>query len=113
MDMQLATRLLQERKRLNLSQTEFAAAGGVVLRTYVNYEKGHPVPDASFLQGIQKTGADVLYILTGEKSSMVGNSPSDASLALQSLIGALKEGVASGRISLAQIQAIDGLIRSL
>lgn len=125
MNIQLAERLLEERKRLRLNQTEFAAAGGVVLRTYVNYEKkGHPLPDVNFLQGIHNAGADVMYILTGVRQGMSAGTEllmqettapyvTEMNRAATSLQSALRDSLSSGRLSVPQLQALELLIRSI
>ncbi|MBF0583082.1 MAG: XRE family transcriptional regulator [Magnetococcales bacterium] len=68
MDDFFGERIQEERKRLKLSQTEFASAGGVVLNTQFTYEKNKRIPDAKYLAAIAKAGADVTYILTGVRS---------------------------------------------
>lgn len=65
----ISLRLSAERKRLSLTQDEFAAAGKVSKRTYCNYESGSRNCDSDFLAGIAKIGADVQFILTGVYSS--------------------------------------------
>lgn len=65
----ISLRLGAERKRLSLTQDEFAAAGRVSKRTYCNYESGNRTCDANFLAGVAKIGADVQFILTGIYSS--------------------------------------------
>lgn len=60
-------RLREERNKLNLSQTDFAALGGVRKQAQINYESGKRVPDANYLMNISVAGADILYILTGEQ----------------------------------------------
>lgn len=65
----ISLRLGAERKRLSLTQDEFATAGRVSKRTYCNYEAGSRTCDADFLAGIAKIGADVQFILTGIYSS--------------------------------------------
>lgn len=65
MKVQIAERLLNERKRLGLNQGEMAAKGGVAIRTYANYESGDRTPDAECLANLSQAGADVLYIVTG------------------------------------------------
>jgi transcriptional regulator with XRE-family HTH domain len=60
-------RLRLERERLGLSQEEFAKAGGVGRQSQVRFESGERSPDADYLAGIAKAGADVLYIVTGSK----------------------------------------------
>lgn len=60
-------RLRDERKRLGLNQTELAALAGVQKGAQVNYEAGKRAPDADYLIAIAAAGANVLYILTGER----------------------------------------------
>ncbi len=60
-------RLREERERLGLSQEKFGAIGGVLKRAQINYEKGERHPDSAYLAAIAAAGADVLYVLTGER----------------------------------------------
>jgi len=57
-------------------QAAFGDLGGVGKQSQTNYESGKRLPDADYLSAIAKAGADVLYILTGERSlaSMPGPS---------------------------------------
>ena len=66
-----------------------AAAGGIAKRTYCNYEVEPPndmarEPSAGFLSAIAPFGADVLYILTGQRpagaASTAGISHREAAL---------------------------------
>jgi transcriptional regulator with XRE-family HTH domain len=59
-------RLREERERLGLSQTAFAAIGLVSKGSQILYEKGKPCP-SNYLSAIAAHGADVLYILTGRR----------------------------------------------
>ena len=59
-------RLADERRRQGLNQTDFAALGGVTVKTQVLYEKSERVPDANYLAAVARHGVDVLYVLTGE-----------------------------------------------
>lgn len=61
--------LLEERKRLGLNQDQMAGVGCVAKRTYCNYEADDRVPDAAFLAALVKAGADVNYILTGQRDT--------------------------------------------
>ncbi|PHM36182.1 transcriptional regulator [Xenorhabdus mauleonii] len=61
-------RIKEERKKLGLTQVQFASVGGVQPTTQVNYEKGLRTPDAAYLEKIAMAGCDVLYILTGNRS---------------------------------------------
>jgi len=56
-------RLREERKRLGLSQTEFAKAVGVHLNTQSRYEKGEREPDTAYLSALAGIGVDVGYIM--------------------------------------------------
>lgn len=61
----------EERERLGHTQDAFAAVAAVGKRALIHYEKGERSPDAAFLAAIAGAGADVLYILTGERSQAV------------------------------------------
>ena len=74
----IGARLLEERTRMGMNQTEVAARGGVGKATQINYEKGERIPDASYLQAIADEGADVLYIVTGKRGSASEGTLSEA-----------------------------------
>lgn len=65
--MQISDRLRQERERLGHTQTEMAKVCGVAFRTYCDYEAGKTEPKASFFSAMSQAGADVMYIITGNK----------------------------------------------
>lgn len=67
--MSISERLREERVRLGLNQVEFGALGGVKKLAQINYEKGERVPDGSYLAAVAAAGADVLYILTGQRAN--------------------------------------------
>lgn len=69
-----SSRLRDERRRLNVSQEEFAALGGVKKGAQFNYENGSRSPDAEYLQAIANAGVDVQFLLTGSAS---GNELTD------------------------------------
>lgn len=64
----IGTRLKEERERLGMSQTAFGEAGGVKKNAQINYERDERKPDAGYLSAIAAMGADVLYIVTGQRS---------------------------------------------
>jgi len=76
--MNINFRLIEERNRLGMTQESFGAAGGVLKRAVAHYEKGSRVPDASFLDGIAKAGADVQYVITGQRSAAPPSGPAPA-----------------------------------
>lgn len=63
----LGERLKEVRGNLGLSQTDFAAIGGVQKRAQINYEQDQRAPDAGYLKAIADHGVDVRYIVTGER----------------------------------------------
>jgi transcriptional regulator with XRE-family HTH domain len=65
----IGKRLKEERERLGFSQEEFAVHAGVTRSPYTSWEAGKTSPTAVQLAAIAAAGADVLYILTGERSS--------------------------------------------
>lgn len=79
---EIGGRLREERERLQLSQEEFGAVGGVARNAQSNYEKGKRMPDAAYLAAIARNGADVLYIVTGTRTdtSATAMSPDEARL---------------------------------
>ena len=66
----LHERLKEERIRLGLTQADFAGKGGVLRRAQVHYESGERCPDGHYFAKIAAAGADVHYILTGNKSKI-------------------------------------------
>jgi transcriptional regulator with XRE-family HTH domain len=64
----IGERLREERERLGMNQTQFAALGEVSKRAQITYEKGESTPDAAYLNAMAKVGADVQYIVTGVRS---------------------------------------------
>lgn len=73
----IGERLREVRAAMGKSQTEFAdiaaAAGvpGATRQSQANYEKGRQMPSAAYLAAIADAGADVLYVVTGQRSQTV------------------------------------------
>lgn len=65
--MSIGSRLEEERNRLGYTQEEFAKAGGATRKSQFNYETNERKPKSDYLSDIAKIGADVQYILTGNK----------------------------------------------
>lgn len=65
---EISARLKEEREALGLSQQALADACGISARSQRNYESGERLPDAAYLAAIAALGADVLYVLTGQRS---------------------------------------------
>ena len=68
-------RLREERERLALSQQALAEKCGVTARSQRNYESGERNPDSAYLAAIAAAGADVLYILTGQRAGGAAAAP--------------------------------------
>jgi transcriptional regulator with XRE-family HTH domain len=71
----LHKRLQEERQRLGLNQDEFGEFGGVKRRAQINYESGERCPDGHYYEGISAAGADVKYIITGQRDRKVAETP--------------------------------------
>jgi transcriptional regulator with XRE-family HTH domain len=69
--MGINVRLREERERLGYSQEAFGVLGGVRKQAQHMYESGARRPDANYLQALAEAGADVLYILTDQRSQAV------------------------------------------
>ena len=79
----IGARLRDERERLGKNQDAFAALAGVGKRALIHYEKSERSPDANFLAAIAAAGADVLYILMGQRSGAAAAAPVAAEPAAQ------------------------------
>ncbi len=79
--MPLGERLREERKRLNLTQPEFASIAGTSKQTLFSWETGKTSPDAQQMAALAAAGVDVLYVLTGNRSpASLGLSEREAKL---------------------------------
>lgn len=78
--MEIHTRLLEERQRLALNQSEMAEQGGVSKNTQINYEAGRSAPDARYLAALAERGLDVLYVVSGVRGMHTNTSPEQSRL---------------------------------
>lgn len=60
-------RIKEERKKLNFTQSAIAELLGIKRETWSRYEAGSISPGMDVLIAFSKIGADIQYILTGEK----------------------------------------------
>lgn len=73
--------IAEERKRLALSQAKAATACGVSREMWGKYERDQAVMGTEVLARFAAAGADVLYILTGQRNaSMPALQPDEAVL---------------------------------
>ena len=73
--MSIGRRLVEERERLGMSQAAFFAACGVSKKAQFNFENDHNIPGGAYLIAAAALGADVLYILTGQRIGSVASVP--------------------------------------
>lgn len=77
----IGTRLREERERLGLTQEAFAVAGNAARRTLIDWEKNVSSPTAVQLSALSAIGVDVLYVVTGKRSSTTSSlAPDEAAL---------------------------------
>lgn len=74
---EIADRLRAERQRCNLRSAELAEAAGVSKTTQINYENGTRAPDANYLAAAAKVGLDVLFVVTGVRSTAIADEPGE------------------------------------
>lgn len=67
----IGMRLIEEREKKGLTQTEFGLLAGVTKKTQIRYEKELSSPNAEYLTALLAHGVDILYLLTGSRSSGV------------------------------------------
>lgn len=67
--MSIGERLRDERERLGFTQPAFAGLAETTKKSQIDYEKDLTQPKAGYLAAIAKVGADVQYIVTGQRSA--------------------------------------------
>lgn len=77
-----AIRLRSERKRLGLTQREFAHLGGVEAGAQIRYEKGERLPRVGYLEAVSAVGVDMAYLLTGRLGVVCSDTLSTEEMAL-------------------------------
>ena len=65
-------RLKEERERLGLNQTEFGVLLGVSRGSQKNYELGASSLDLRYVAALEEHGVDAAYVLTGRRSTPLG-----------------------------------------
>ena len=73
----IGARIREERNRMALSQEAFGAIPGVTKQAQIKYEKDERHPDTLYLAAIAAAGADVLYILTGQRTEGTASDPAE------------------------------------
>lgn len=65
----ISARLLEERARLCLNQTDMAELGGYSLGAYHSYENAKKLPELRFLFVAAENGLDLNYVLHGVRKT--------------------------------------------
>lgn len=73
----LGERLRDERKKLQLSQAEFAKLVGFSRNAQAIYERDESLPGTAYLLRLSEVGLDVRYVLTGHRTPDVGDISND------------------------------------
>jgi transcriptional regulator with XRE-family HTH domain len=85
-------RLLEERDRLRLTQTNICEWTGINRRTQSAYEKDQRYPDAGYLMTLLEHDFDVSYLLTGKRAPRYGTIDTEL---LCSVFSAIEAGLQS------------------
>lgn len=101
----IGERLAEERSRLGMNQTDFAALASVTRKTLFGYETGVRAPDAGALASWCEAGLDVSYVVTGHRTVSTASARRVSRLEpalsdrarLEAAIGAVEEGLAETR----------------
>lgn len=93
---EIGARLQAERKRLDLTQEQFALVVGVSKRTVASYESGAREAGAALLSLAAEAGVDVLYVVTGSRTPQAADGlSSDEALLIERFRGMSAEGRAT------------------
>lgn len=81
-DMSFGMRLRQERKRLGLSQVQFAELGGVKRVSQHLYEQDVRLPDLTYIFRLAGNGVDIAFLVLGKPIQTVSSTiPLEAAVA--------------------------------
>jgi transcriptional regulator with XRE-family HTH domain len=89
----IGSRLKLERKRLELSQQELGAIGGIEANAQGLYERGKRFPNAGYLSSIAKAGVDILFVITGTRKVRALDAITDGDTKLLSELDGLPDDV--------------------
>jgi transcriptional regulator with XRE-family HTH domain len=99
----ISDRFREERENLSLSQREVAERLGVSLNSVNNWERGVSSVSADAVSRFGESGADVLYILTGQRTPKAALTAEESSL-LDNYNNATEEGKAAARAVLFAVE---------
>lgn len=107
----IGERWVSERKRLGLNQDQVAEALVTSRRTIVSYEAGQP-PKLKYLIRFWRAGADIQYILTGERARMDAQDPATPAAKLSKAIYGMHLSSSDADLLQAMAQRLDAGRRS-
>ena len=61
-------RIRSERRRLEMTQTQFAQATGISQATQVGYENGAHLPNVHYLNRASALGVDIVFVVLGKRT---------------------------------------------
>lgn len=112
--MSFGTRLRQERKRLGLSQAQFAELGGVKRVSEHLYEHDVRLPDLAYIFRLADKGVDIGFLVLGEALRSADSAiPLESALAAFRAVHGLPDMRSTGLTSVEREQLFASLCRSL
>jgi transcriptional regulator with XRE-family HTH domain len=107
---EIGRRLQAERRRLELTQAQLAAAMGVSRITLASYEGGRSAPDLPTLtRGSRVTGLDIVFLATGMPSTARGDG---AWSFIRGALGLIKERLRAHGLEVSPVEEAD-IVRDL
>lgn len=104
----IGNRIKDERERLGLSQPAFGELAGAAKRTVIDWEKGVSSPTAQQLAALSEAGADVRYIVTGDRD---GPPPEVLTTDERELLALYRTAPLAGKM--AAVGALQGAVASV
>ncbi|MEO9387122.1 helix-turn-helix domain-containing protein [Chromobacterium phragmitis] len=102
----IAQRILQERKRLRLTQQTAADQTGVSREMWGRYERGDALPGGEPLLGFALAGADIQFILAGTQSQKFTPSSVHQAVLDAVYLLSLEDRVDSGQLASAVVKIL-------
>lgn len=95
----IGLRLVEERRKLGITQRKLAAELGVTPPTQISYEQGLTSPNSGYLLLLDQLGFDIFYVLTGRRIAPAKSQDEQSLLALYRALDARGKAAAIGAMS--------------
>lgn len=95
-------RLRNERKRMNLTQTEFANLGGYQKNAQGDYESDEKSPSAAVLLKLMEAGVDVGYLFYGVRTDLTASPQITAILRVLSELPPMRQAMGFAMLTMLQ-----------